>query len=257
VFPIAGPPCFLDDELFELNDIAGDEGNIFPDQSVFMTEYAKIGRDNGVVLLPGTVATLGEETCEAVQPVDDIDAFFAGKREYLEAYAERQRPVIEAAKAFWRHPEVDVLAGMKARIEPLLEESICLATGSADRCGFDLAGDDGEVESIVVDFPGKESARAPTRSPLTGSVCIGPWSSTCSSSTRWTGSTRCSVVSLLGGADRAVQRVRLRVLQVPVRGAAAVRRGLVRRAPAPRRRRGRHARRLGRAAALPASQGGT
>ena len=53
VFPIAGPPCFLDDELWHFNDIYGDEGNIFPDQSVFMREYAQGRRDNGVVLLPG------------------------------------------------------------------------------------------------------------------------------------------------------------------------------------------------------------
>jgi len=39
VFPIAGPPCFLDDELWQFNDIFGDEGNIFPDQSVFLREY--------------------------------------------------------------------------------------------------------------------------------------------------------------------------------------------------------------------------
>src|SRR4029079_2854921 len=91
VFPISGPPCFLDDELWQFNDIFGDEGNIFPDQSVFMTEYSKIGRDNGVVLLPGTVATVGEETCEVVHPVDDVDAFFAAKEEYLRAYQERQR----------------------------------------------------------------------------------------------------------------------------------------------------------------------
>src|SRR5204862_1527757 len=57
VFPIAGPPCFLDDALWQFNDIPGgagqagsgaDEGNIFPDQSKFMEEYQKIGRSNGV-----------------------------------------------------------------------------------------------------------------------------------------------------------------------------------------------------------------
>ena len=53
VFPIAGPPCFLDDELWHLNDIFGDEGNIFPDQQVFIDHYESLGRDNGVILLPG------------------------------------------------------------------------------------------------------------------------------------------------------------------------------------------------------------
>ena len=71
---------------------------------------------------------------------------------------ERKRPLIEAAKATWRHPEVDVLAGMKARIEPLLDESVYLAQGVGGPVRFDLTGDDGHtvVESILVDFPGKE-----------------------------------------------------------------------------------------------------
>ncbi|HEX5598898.1 MAG TPA: Rieske 2Fe-2S domain-containing protein, partial [Micromonosporaceae bacterium] len=57
----------------------------------------------------------------------------------------------------WRHPEVDVLAEMKRRIEPLLDESIYLAKGVGGPVRFDLVGYDGEsVESIVVDFPAKE-----------------------------------------------------------------------------------------------------
>jgi UDP-MurNAc hydroxylase len=160
VFPIAGPPCFLDDELWQFNDIFGDEGNIFPDQSVFMTEYAKIGRNNGVVLLPGTVANVGEETCDVVHPVADLDAFFAAKEEHLRAYRDRQRPVIAAAKATWLHPEIDVLGELKRRVEPLLEESIYLAKGVGGPIRLDLiapAGLDGAegglIESIVIDFP--------------------------------------------------------------------------------------------------------
>src|SRR5918911_2702514 len=56
VFPIAGPPCFLDDELWRVKDIFGDQGNIFPDQQVFVDHYAELGRDNAVILLPGTTA---------------------------------------------------------------------------------------------------------------------------------------------------------------------------------------------------------
>ncbi len=36
VFPTAGPPCFLDEELWGFNDIFGDESNIFPDQAVYL-----------------------------------------------------------------------------------------------------------------------------------------------------------------------------------------------------------------------------
>jgi len=165
VFPIAGPPCFLDDELWQFNDIAGsagqdhsgDEGNIFPDQSVFMREYAKVGGTNGVVLLPGTVADLSADGCAASHPVADVDAFFANKEPYLREYQARQRPVIEAAKLSWRHPEVDVLKEMKRRIEPLLDESIYLAKGVGGPVRLDLVGYDGEsIESIVVDFPEKQ-----------------------------------------------------------------------------------------------------
>jgi len=158
VFPIAGPPCFLDEELWQFNDIFNDEGNIFPDQSVFLREYAaKFGRDNAVVLLPGTVATLTQDGCDVVHPVPDLDEFFANKEQYLREYAERQRPVIEAAKQTWRHPEIDILKELKRRIEPLLDESIYLAKGIGGPVRFDLVGYDGEsVESIVVDFPNKQ-----------------------------------------------------------------------------------------------------
>jgi UDP-MurNAc hydroxylase len=156
VFPIAGPPCFLDEELFHLNDFGTDEGNIFPDQGVFLQEYRKIGRDNGVVLLPGSVATVSAEVCDVTHPVDDLEAFFADKERYLAEYARRERPRIELIKATWHHPEIDVLTGMKAKIEPLLEESIYLATGVGGPVRFDLEREDGTVEAIVVDFPGKQ-----------------------------------------------------------------------------------------------------
>ncbi|WP_089254569.1 Rieske 2Fe-2S domain-containing protein [Asanoa hainanensis] len=159
VFPIAGPPCFLDDELWQFNDIFGDEGNIFPDQSVFMKEYAKVGGTNGVVLLPGSVSEITETSIETTHPTD-VDEFFANKVAHLEEMRERKRPIIEAEKASWRHPEIDVLKEMKRRIEPLLEESIYLAKGVGGPVRFDLVGYDGDaVESIVVDFPGKEVRR--------------------------------------------------------------------------------------------------
>jgi UDP-MurNAc hydroxylase len=158
VFPIAGPPCFLDEELWHLNDFGTDEGNIFPDQSVFLDEYAKVGGANGVVLLPGSTATVTAENCVTRHPVDDVRAFFAAKEEHLRAYAERQREVIALAKASWHHPEVDVLAELRKRVEPLLDESVYLAQGVGGPVRFDLLDDAGDevVESIVVDFPGRQ-----------------------------------------------------------------------------------------------------
>jgi UDP-MurNAc hydroxylase len=162
VFPIAGPPCFLDDALYQFNDIFGDEGNIFPDQQEFVDWYVGQGRDNAVILLPGTVAELTAGDVAVTHPVEDVRDFFDHKAEHLEAYRERQRPVIEATKRSWHHPEVDVLGEMKRRIEPLLEESVFMAKGVGGPVRFDLLGEDDEtvVESILVDFPGKEVRHA-------------------------------------------------------------------------------------------------
>src|SRR5436190_5478671 len=145
VFPIAGPPCFLDDELWQFNDIFGDEGNIFPDQWRFVEEYAKVGGDNAVVLLPGSVATLTADACPVTHPVDDVAAFFAGKEAHLREMRERKRPIIEAEKASWRHPEIDVLGELKKRVEPLLDESIYLADGVGGPVRLDLTDDGGTV----------------------------------------------------------------------------------------------------------------
>ncbi|HEX5741088.1 MAG TPA: MBL fold metallo-hydrolase, partial [Pilimelia sp.] len=156
VFPIAGPPCFLDDELWHLNDIHGDEGNIFPDQADFLREYAAVGGANAVVLLPGSVSEVRADGCTTTHPVPDVEAFFADKKAVLEEMRARKRPVIAAEKASWRHPGTDVLSALKKRIEPLLEESIYMAKGVGGPVRFDLTDDAGEVvESICVDFPAK------------------------------------------------------------------------------------------------------
>ncbi len=144
IFPIAGPPCFLDDELFQFNDIFGDEGNIFPDQQVFLDFLAEQGYTNGVVFLPGTEVEITPDSCNVLkQPVEDPRAFFSteAKTEYLREYARRQRPVIEAAKRSWSHPEIDVFAELKARLEPLLAESEHIAKGIGGPVRFDLVLD--------------------------------------------------------------------------------------------------------------------
>jgi len=156
VFPIAGPACFLDDELWAFNDLGDDPANIFLDQRAFVDHYHGRGRANAVILLPGSVAELADHGCDVTQPVDDVGAFFDHKEEHLRAYRERQRPAIAAAKASWRHPEVDVLGELAKRVEPLLGAS----THLADRMGpvlLVLEDDRGEpVEHILVDAPAEQ-----------------------------------------------------------------------------------------------------
>jgi len=157
VFPIAGPPCFLDDELWSLNDLSDDEANIFMDQQAFIDQYREHGYDNGMILLPGSVAELTDDECKVGHAVSDVRCFFANKVEHLRAYRERQRPVIEAEKASWRHPEIDVFDGLKMRIEPLLSESTYLADRVGGPVLLELVDDDDEsIERLLIDFTARQ-----------------------------------------------------------------------------------------------------
>src|SRR5262249_13383937 len=53
--PFAGPPCFLDEELFHLNDLGTDDWNIFLDQHHALEHMREQGVDNGLLTVPGSV----------------------------------------------------------------------------------------------------------------------------------------------------------------------------------------------------------
>ena len=55
IIPSAGPPCFLDDDLFGFNDFDRDPKNIFPDQTVFLEFMRSQGYANGHLMIPGSV----------------------------------------------------------------------------------------------------------------------------------------------------------------------------------------------------------
>ena len=68
VFPCAGPPCFLDPELFALNDLDRDPANIFPDQTVFLEQLAAHGIDRAHLVVPGSVIELDAGACAVTHP---------------------------------------------------------------------------------------------------------------------------------------------------------------------------------------------
>lgn len=149
IVPSAGPPCFLDEDLFHLNDFDRDETNTFPDQTVFLEYLQAHGKDNGRLMIPGTVATFSNGTCTVVHPFPDeqVDAIFTDKRTYLEAYQARQRPLIEAAKASWPRGQVDIYTSLRDWFEPLLKQADLTCVGVNGRLLLDV----GE-QSIVIDF---------------------------------------------------------------------------------------------------------
>ncbi|HEV2773644.1 MAG TPA: Rieske 2Fe-2S domain-containing protein [Thermoleophilaceae bacterium] len=149
VFPSAGPPCFLDDDLFAFNDFDRDPANIFPDQTVFLEYLAEHGRPGGRSLIPGSTATLADRTCTVEHPLpeEELHAIFADKRAYLEAYRKREQPAIQAAKASWPRGEVDIAASLREWFEPLLEQADMTCVGVNGRLLLDCG-----QQATVIDF---------------------------------------------------------------------------------------------------------
>ncbi|RNG34082.1 Rieske 2Fe-2S domain-containing protein [Streptomyces botrytidirepellens] len=156
VFPNAGPPCFLDDALFEFNGTGRDGESIFTDQREFLAQLAQARPDvSAHLLLPGTVAEPEDTACKLTHRHTDkeIDHIFGDKRAYLRDFARRRRPALAAERAS-RSPALPrhrLLSELKRWWEPLLARAdhICAGVGGPARL------DVGEIP-IVIDFPARE-----------------------------------------------------------------------------------------------------
>ena len=151
VVPFAGPPCFLDEELFDLNDLTGDPANTFPDQTVFLDYLRDRGIEGGHLMTPGAVLDVGPGHCEVRWPAGAEQALepFTDKARYLRDYAARMQDKIAAGKRRWPVAGIDVLAELKAWFEPLLELADHIRTG----VGGPVLLDTGDEQPIVIDFP--------------------------------------------------------------------------------------------------------
>jgi UDP-MurNAc hydroxylase len=179
VFPTAGPPCFLDEELFGWNgcgfgEVAGQ--SIFTDQWEFLARMRELGQEagsgqRGHLLLPGTTCTLaGGEVCDLEHPVSEaeIETIFGDKESYLRGFAQRARPVIAAQKARWAAPQPDILARLQDWIEPLMKRADRMCDGIGGPVRIDLTGTPATtpgveevvegvgVLSLVFDFTARE-----------------------------------------------------------------------------------------------------
>lgn len=152
VVPSAGPPAFLDPELFGMNVITGEELSIFPDQRSFMSRLEAAGR-RGLLAIPGTAiefGTAGSITVTHPLPQADVDAIFTDKLDYLRAYQADWLPWLEQMKAGWQAPTPDLLSTLQRWWEPLMAmaPTLCDAVGAI--CVLQ-AGDLG----IAIDFPAR------------------------------------------------------------------------------------------------------
>jgi UDP-MurNAc hydroxylase len=152
VVPSAGPPCFLDPELFQFNMITGDELSIFPDQMSFLSRLTAAGR-NGLLAIPGTEIEITPQGCTVKHPITEanLQAIFTNKLDYLTQYQNDWTPWIEQAKASWHPPTTNLLQTLKAWWEPLLAMAPTLRSAVGANCLMRI----GNLE-IIIDFPAGE-----------------------------------------------------------------------------------------------------
>lgn len=154
VVPSAGPPVFLDPQLRYLNDDHGDEGNIFPDHMVFLEQLASHGQTGGVLMIPGSTATVTGRDLTVDHPVDPA-TIWDNKAAYIDAMARRMAPVIAAEKATWAVGDEPLLPALTDLFQPIMGASDLICDG----IGYPVALVLGH-ETVVLDFPQRQ-VRAP------------------------------------------------------------------------------------------------
>ncbi|MDF2554798.1 MAG: (2Fe-2S)-binding protein [Microbacterium sp.] len=154
VFPMAGPPMFLRDELFRFNGLGADDDSIFTDQAQFLARLAEEAPQyDGHMFIPGTVVTLenGELSIEQTLYSDaEIERMFTDKWAYLEEQrATRQQEIAdEEATRAEILPPAEMLAALKEWWEPLLRRARTIRSGVGGVVRMTI----GELD-LVVDFP--------------------------------------------------------------------------------------------------------
>ncbi len=128
VVPFAGPPAFLDDALFSLNDLDDDPTNIFQDQLSFLWWLAEHDIDHGHLAVAGSTIEVGPGTFDVVHSLgpDELEAVFREKRSYLSAYRGRRRAQLAAAVPAPATGEVEpdhIVSELANWVEPLMENA--------------------------------------------------------------------------------------------------------------------------------------
>lgn len=138
VMPYAGPPCFLDDRLFEHNSGLHGPG-LFPDQHESLDWLrARLPRQTSGYCLPGDSVDLAglEITRDPHWAGFRLDTGPDQRRAYLQAYAERRRPALERVWA--QHPEPAAEAKLGERFKEHFESLGTLSHYFLARIGMTL-----------------------------------------------------------------------------------------------------------------------
>ena len=151
VFPCAGPPAFLDDDLVAMNDFDRDPANIFPDQTVFLELLRDAGIDRGELIVPGSVIDLSGGECKVTHLADEEATRrpFTDKRTYIDEYRRDWAPWLAAERASWSHGRRDLVAELAAWFEPLLQRAPITSAGVAGNVVLDVGETGG---AVCIDF---------------------------------------------------------------------------------------------------------
>jgi len=154
VFPMAGPPMFLREELFRYNGYGHDDDAIFTDQRQFLAHMKGLRPEQkGYEFLPGTVVELSGGEISVTQTLytdAEIDRIFDDKWAYLAEQRDARQDEIAAEEASRAPvmPPAEMLAALKEWWEPLLRRGRIFREGVGGPVRYTI----GELD-MVVDFP--------------------------------------------------------------------------------------------------------
>lgn len=156
VVPSAGPPCFLDPDLFHLNMIGDDDVSIFPDQTVFIQRLSSMGVQRPVLNVPGTCISVSPESIVVEHPssIDEVMRPFTNKLAYLREYQADWSSWLDQCTSSWPKSTDDVVSRLQVWWQPLFEISPTLRAAIGGTCRI-VAGD----LDLVVDFAHGEVRR--------------------------------------------------------------------------------------------------
>ncbi|HEX5857152.1 MAG TPA: Rieske 2Fe-2S domain-containing protein [Microbacterium sp.] len=154
VFPMAGPPMFLRDDLFRYNGHGLENDSIFTDQRQFLAHMKQQRPDQkGYEFLPGTVVDLNDGELSVTQTLytdAEIDRIFDDKWAYLAEQRDSRQAELAAEEASRAPvlPPADMLAALKEWWEPLMRRGRIFREGIGGPVRYTI----GDLD-MVADFP--------------------------------------------------------------------------------------------------------
>jgi len=154
VFPMAGPPMFLRDELFRYNGLGAHDDSIFTNQAEFLERMRQESPSHqGHMFLPGTVVDIADGEVTVTQSLYDdgaIERIFGDPWSYFAQQRDSRQDELRAEEVT-RAPVMtpaDMLAALREWWEPLLRRARTIRDGVGGPVRMTI----GDLD-MLIDFP--------------------------------------------------------------------------------------------------------